>query len=183
MIHVLSEDISLISGIIWYQVRSWASQEALVVQNLPASVGDVGWTPGSGRSPGEGHGNPLQYSCLENPMDRGAWRATYSTQGCKESHMMKWLSTSGAWFPNIYALIGSTCSTSRVKAFKLQMVVQAPPSATAFSNYYLGPPGSKIVHMRVSRTCCLNNLGSVSLASSKQSEQNCQPFSLVAIFS
>ena len=74
MIHVLSEDISLISGIIWYQVQSWASQEALVVQNLPASAGDVGWTPGSGRSPGEGHGNPLQYSCLENPMDRGAWR-------------------------------------------------------------------------------------------------------------
>ena len=34
-------------------------------------------TPGSGRSPGEGHGNPLQYSCLENPMDRGAWRAMF----------------------------------------------------------------------------------------------------------
>jgi len=39
------------------------------------AVGDVGLNPGSGRSPGEGHGNPLQYSCLENPMDRGAWRA------------------------------------------------------------------------------------------------------------
>ena len=37
--------------------------------------GDVGSVPGSGRSPGGGHGNPLQYSCLENPMDRGAWRA------------------------------------------------------------------------------------------------------------
>ena len=36
---------------------------------------DTGSTPGSGRSPGEGHGNPLQYSCLENPMDRGAWWA------------------------------------------------------------------------------------------------------------
>ena len=36
-------------------------------------VGDPGLTPGSGRSPGKGHGNPLQYSCLENPMDRGAW--------------------------------------------------------------------------------------------------------------
>ena len=34
---------------------------------------DPGWIPGSGRSPGEGNGNPLQYSCLENPMDRGAW--------------------------------------------------------------------------------------------------------------
>ena len=39
------------------------------------SVGDVGLIPGLGRSPGEGKGNPLQYSCLENPMDRGAWRA------------------------------------------------------------------------------------------------------------
>ena len=40
------------------------------------NVGDLGSIPGSGRSPGEGNGNPLQYSSLENPMDRGAWRAT-----------------------------------------------------------------------------------------------------------
>ena len=48
-------------------------------QNLPANAGDIrdaGSVPGSGRSPGGGHSNPLQYSCLENPMDRGAWRAT-----------------------------------------------------------------------------------------------------------
>ena len=48
---------------------------ALVVKDPPANAGDVRDT-GSGRSPGGGHGNPLQYSCLENPMDRGAWRAT-----------------------------------------------------------------------------------------------------------
>ena len=51
----------------------------LVVRKLPASVGDIrdlGSIPGSGRFPGGGHGNPLQYSCLENPMDRGAWQAT-----------------------------------------------------------------------------------------------------------
>ena len=51
---------------------------ALVVKNPPASAEDVrdeGSIPGSGRPPGGGHGNPLQYSCLENPMDRGAWRA------------------------------------------------------------------------------------------------------------
>ena len=50
-----------------------------VVKNLPANAGDtrdVGSIPGSGRSPGEGNGNPLQYSRLENSMDRGAWRAT-----------------------------------------------------------------------------------------------------------
>ena len=46
------------------------------VKNPPASAGDRGSTPGSGRSPGEGKGNPLQYSCLENPMHRGAWQAT-----------------------------------------------------------------------------------------------------------
>ena len=39
------------------------------------NVGDLGLTPGSGRSPGGGHGTPLQYSCLENPMNRGAWKA------------------------------------------------------------------------------------------------------------
>ena len=53
------------------------SQEVLVVKNLPANAGDTidtGSTPGLGRSPGGGHGNPLQYSFLENPMDRGAWR-------------------------------------------------------------------------------------------------------------
>ena len=51
---------------------------ALVVKNLPANTGDVkdaGLILGSGRCSGGGHGNPLQYSCLENPMDRGAWQA------------------------------------------------------------------------------------------------------------
>ena len=47
----------------------------LVVTNLPTNRGIAGSTPGSGRSPGEGNDNPLQYSCLRNPMDRGAWRA------------------------------------------------------------------------------------------------------------
>ena len=47
-----------------------------VVKNLSANVGDMGLIPGSGRSPGGGNGNPLQYSCLGNPMDRGAWQAT-----------------------------------------------------------------------------------------------------------
>ena len=47
-----------------------------MVKNLPANAGDVGLSPGSGRPPGGGNGNPLQYSCLENPTDRGAWGAT-----------------------------------------------------------------------------------------------------------
>ena len=61
-----------------------------MVKNLPTNTGDirdVGLIPGEGRSPGEGHGNPLQYSCLENPMDRGAWPAIVHmvAKGCKES--------------------------------------------------------------------------------------------------
>ena len=50
-----------------------------MVKNLPANAGDAGdvdLIPGLGRSPGEGNGNPLQYPCLRNPMDRGVWQAT-----------------------------------------------------------------------------------------------------------
>ena len=46
-----------------------------MVNNLPANAGGLGLIPGSGRSPGKGNGNPLQYSCVGNPMDRGAWQA------------------------------------------------------------------------------------------------------------
>ena len=59
--------------------EKWASQVVLGVKNPPANAGDVrdvGSIPGLGRSPGGGHGNSLQYSGLENPMDRGAWWAT-----------------------------------------------------------------------------------------------------------
>ena len=56
----------------------WASQVVIVVKNLPANAGDIrdtGSIPGLGRSPGAGNGNPLQYSCLENPTVRGTWQA------------------------------------------------------------------------------------------------------------
>ena len=56
-----------------------ASQVALMVKKLPANAGDIkdsSSIPGFGKSPGGGHGNPLQYSCLENPKDRGTWKAT-----------------------------------------------------------------------------------------------------------
>ena len=70
------------------QLKGGASQVVLMVKNPPANAGDiraVGSIPGSGRSPGGGHGYPLQYSCLEDLMERGAWWATYSPVGCKES--------------------------------------------------------------------------------------------------
>ena len=54
----------------------WGFPGGSVVKNPFADVGDVGLIAGLGRSPGEGNGNPLQYSCLRNPMDRGAWQAT-----------------------------------------------------------------------------------------------------------
>ena len=56
--------------------RDWASVVAQMVMNPPANVGDLGSIPVSGQSLGEGHGYPLQYSCLENSMDRRAWWAT-----------------------------------------------------------------------------------------------------------
>ena len=60
---------------------TWASLVAQMVKNLAYNVGDPGLNPGSEKSPGEGYGIPLQYSFLENPMDRGAWQATVHTGG------------------------------------------------------------------------------------------------------
>ena len=54
---------------------------------------DAGLIPKSGRSPGEGNGNPLQYSCLENPIDRGAWRATVHLRGHKKSDTAEYTHT------------------------------------------------------------------------------------------
>ena len=65
------QDQSVIFG-----MTVWTSLVAQMVKNLPAMQEDAGSIRGSGRSPGEGYGSPLQYSCLENPMVRGAWLAT-----------------------------------------------------------------------------------------------------------
>ena len=69
-----------------------ASQVDKLVKNLPGNAGDVGSTSGSGRSPREGNGNPIQYSCLGNPLDRGAWQATVHGVA-KEFDMTEPLST------------------------------------------------------------------------------------------
>ena len=79
--------MAFLTSVTWHSLSSelhfsneWgASQVVLVVKNPPANAGnlrDLGLIPGLGRSPGEGHGNPLQCSCLESPMDRGAWQTT-----------------------------------------------------------------------------------------------------------
>ena len=66
-----------------------ASQVALVVKNPPANaeVRDLDSIPGSERSPGEGHSNPPQYSCLENPMDRGVWQSLVHTVATSQTRL------------------------------------------------------------------------------------------------
>ena len=75
----------------WYFITS---QVVLVVKSTRANAGDVrdmGLTPGLGRSPREGHSNPLQNSCLEDPMDRGVWQAT-AQRATKSQTWLKWIS-------------------------------------------------------------------------------------------
>ena len=83
---------------------------ALVVKNVPANAGDVreaGSIPGLGRSPGGGHGNPLQYSCLENPMDRGACCAIV-LQRADMTEATEYVHTIRRWLPG--HCLHSTCS-------------------------------------------------------------------------
>ena len=85
-----------------------------VVKNLPANAGaaeDVGSISGSGRSPGRGHGNPLQYSCLENPMDRGTWRATVHGVAKSQTWLSDWACT---WSFLWVGLLVATGKTSQV---------------------------------------------------------------------
>ena len=74
---------------------TWLLLETSLVAQTEASAyntGDLGLIPGLGRPPGEGNGNPLQYSCLENPMDRGAWQTTVHG-AAKSQTRLKGLST------------------------------------------------------------------------------------------
>ena len=89
----------------------WVSSVVLVVKNSPVNPGDIRGMrsiPGWGRSPREGNGNPLQYSCLENHMDRGAWWAT--AHGVTKSNMTEWLRNKHPPFSSINW--GTQCSIS-----------------------------------------------------------------------
>ena len=82
-----------------------------VIKKPPAIAGDTGSIPQSGRSPGEGHGNPLQYSCLENSMERGAWGAvvhgvtksqTWLNNCCRSQYLRNQASHSESWRTQVY---------------------------------------------------------------------------------
>ena len=82
---------------IWTQLRDWKTATTYlgflggsVVKDLPANAGDLGSILGLGRSPGGGHGNPLQYSCLWNPTDREAWQATVYGAAKSQTQLSDW---------------------------------------------------------------------------------------------
>ena len=93
-----------------------ASQVALVVKNMSANAGDI---RDVGRSPGVGNGNPLQYSCLENPMDRGAWRAT--VHGVKKGWIwLKQLSMHGQIGVKTFHILLSLYQSSSICPINIQ---------------------------------------------------------------
>ena len=96
ILNFISQNLMNINKVFWaLPEEDRASQVILVVKNCPANAGDVrdmGSIPGSRRSPEERHDNPVQYACLENPMDRGAWQVTVHSV-IKNRTWMKRLST------------------------------------------------------------------------------------------
>ena len=86
-----------------------------MVKNPPANAGDVrdkGLIPGLGRSPGGGHGNPLQYSCLENPMDREAWLATVHRVAESDMTEVTWHAVSDKITPRLHSQVRHNKVTS-----------------------------------------------------------------------
>ena len=111
------EDLSPTASRSWILSMWWrngASHVALMVKNLSASAGDIGDTgliPGSGRSPWSWAWQPTWYSCLENPMDRGAWKATVH-KVAKSRTWLKWLRVHTWWRNWLFCLFSLTCSKS-----------------------------------------------------------------------
>ena len=123
--------------------RGGASQGALVVKNPPASAGDqrdVGLIPGSGRSPGGGNGNSLQYSCLKSSMGRGAWEAT--VHGVTESNMTEHACMHLIIRKSLYLVYSHSDSLVYLLAPSTGRVVSSGPStgAVAPANSARGQP-------------------------------------------
>ena len=81
--------VKKISGTDQSYYRKCKEKQGSALKNPPANAGDSGLVPGFGRSPGEQNGNPLQYSCLGNPMDRGAWWATVHVVSKSQTRLVK----------------------------------------------------------------------------------------------
>ena len=126
-----------------------------MVKNPPASAGDVGLIPGSGRSPGEWNGDPLQYFCLENPMDRGTWQVTVYGVAKSWTHFSSIQSISRVqlfvtpWTTASQASLSITSSRILLKLISIELVMPSnhlilclpllllppiPPSIRVFSN-------------------------------------------------
>ena len=125
-----------------------ASQVALVVKHPPANAGnvrEVGSIPGLGRSHGRGHGHPLQYSCLKNPMDRGVWQATVHriTQICTQLKQLGMLTcTSAHYTPDTQWSSGNRCSPCPHETLNLegeadgnQTITQAEEISISYESY------------------------------------------------
>ena len=128
-----------------------SSQVVLVVKNLPTNAGDAGLIPESGRFPGEGNGNSLQYSCLGNPTDRGTWQATVhgitkgseSTQplgegtgtplqySCLENPMDR-----GAWWAAVHGVARSQTRLKRLSSSSSNSTTKQQQGSVTFSDSF-----------------------------------------------
>ena len=137
-----------VAGLVWHQYYGQAPRWRWeVARDPPTSVGkagDVGSILGSGRSPREGNGNLWQCSCLENPMDRGAWRATYSSWGGEEPDTTEHLSTiavvrismsSTIYFPQIQGEETPTSELNGFQWFEQKMYEQCCNRSNAYHSY------------------------------------------------
>ena len=132
---------------------SGTSLVAQTVKRLAYNAGDLGSIPGSGRSSGEGNGNPLQYSCPENPMDKGAWRATVHRVPKSRTRLSNFtftISIKGGWGSQRLETVGSGKGT--------RWNFQSPVKTHATER---GPP----------RSCCQKNRVIIKTSARKQQEQ------------
>ena len=106
-----------------------------VVNNPPANAGDVGSIPGLGRYPGRANGNPLQYPCLGNPMDRGAWWATVQG-GAKESDTTSWLNNNNSLYLASDLMADHNDSLKLVAEFSGFFLILSPPLGWVTLSYF-----------------------------------------------
>ena len=107
----------------------WSFPGGMVLRNLPANARDAGLIPGLGRSPGIGNGNPLQYSCLENSMDRGAWQAPVNEITKSQTWLIGWAHTHNYIYLkywNACIPVGDSCQCM-AKPIQYCKVISLPP--------------------------------------------------------